>query len=723
MSNFTWTQAAGGNWNASSNWTGGSSGASPGSAATNDSVALLSSAGLTSPYTVRLTANVARSIANLTVNDSKATLALNTNSANLANTGTTVLQAGTIDITAAATLKTAAFLQSGGAFNESAGSLKITNTFGTAFAVSGGAFQMIGGAVALSGGSTASFSNAADLISNASISGGTELDIGAGSAITFALNAGTVGAAEVDVSSNATVVGTGRVGGTLSGFGTVEASGGTLALTVALGPSSNDIAFEVDSAIGSVLEVDGNIGTATTGGHRFSFLNGASSSGELFYNGKSSIAANGTLATRISGLNVVTGGTPTDFIRIGQASAISILSGQTHHGTSDAKITFTSTGISGVSSVVLANTTGNNSGTWFVRTQADSHGGTDIFLSSVCFAAGTRILTIAGERAVESITRGDIVLALVNGEPAPQLVNWVGRRHIDVAAQSRPERVAPVRIRRDAFADNVPHADLLLSPDHAVFVDGKLICARQLINGTTICQELHCRSVDYHHIELERHAILLSEGLPTESYLDTGNRGFFANAGAALVLHPDLTDESDFPTREAGSCAPFVWDAASVLPIWQRLAERATAIGQPVPRRDTTAEPELRLLADGRRAKPLYSDSARAIFMLPANVSEVRLLSRAQSPTDARAWLEDRRRLGVRIARIALKSADETREVPIDHPGLVQGWWGIERDGTGWCRWTDGDAVLPLPPLRDVAMLEIHFGGAMTYLLESRLAA
>ena len=47
----------------------------------------------------------------------------------------------------------------------------------------------------------------------------------------------------------------------------------------------------------------------------------------------------------------------------------------------------------------------------------------------------------------------------------------------------------PVRIRRDAFAENMPHRDLLVSPDHAIFVDGKLICARQLMNGTTIRQE------------------------------------------------------------------------------------------------------------------------------------------------------------------------------------------------------------------------------------------
>jgi hypothetical protein len=41
--------------------------------------------------------------------------------------------------------------------------------------------------------------------------------------------------------------------------------------------------------------------------------------------------------------------------------------------------------------------------------------------------------------------------------------------------------------------------------------------------------------VDYYHVELDQHAILLAEGRPAESYLNTGNRGFFANSGQPKV--------------------------------------------------------------------------------------------------------------------------------------------------------------------------------------------
>jgi hypothetical protein len=69
----------------------------------------------------------------------------------------------------------------------------------------------------------------------------------------------------------------------------------------------------------------------------------------------------------------------------------------------------------------------------------------------------------------------------------------------------------------------------------------------------------------------------------------------------------------------------------------------------------------------------------------------------------------------MRIKRIVLRGADETREVAMDHPDFARGWWAVEPDGPIMSRWTDGEAVLPLPPMRGPAILEIHFAGAMTY--------
>ena len=339
--------------------------------------------------------------------------------------------------------------------------------------------------------------------------------------------------------------------------------------------------------------------------------------------------------------------------------------------------------------------------------------------AALCYARGTMIRTPDGELEVKKLRPGKQVITLVDGQEVPQTVTWLGHRRIDLITHLRPETVAPIRIERDAIAADMPHRDLVVSPDHAIFVEGKLICARQLVNGTTICQELDWTAVDYYHVELDQHAILLAEGQPAESYIDTGNRGFFSNSGEPLVLHPDLTDETGYPTREAGSCAPFVSDEASVRPVWQRLADRAAAIGRPVPQRATTTDADLRLLADRRTVKPIFNDSDHVIFVLPRGVCEVRLVSRAQSPTEARPWLDDRRRLGVRVERIVLRGPDEVREIPVDHPDLTRGWWGVERDAQMMSRWTDGEAALPLPAMSGHVMLEIHLAGSMAYVVDA----
>jgi hypothetical protein len=333
----------------------------------------------------------------------------------------------------------------------------------------------------------------------------------------------------------------------------------------------------------------------------------------------------------------------------------------------------------------------------------------------VCFAAGTRILTAEGEKPVESLRTGDAVMTLAGEQTGADPIRWIGRRRIDLTTHPRPETVAPIRIRQGAFADNMPQRDLLVSPDHALFMDGKLIAARQLVNGATIAQEKGWTSVEYFHVELDQHAILLAEGLPAESYLDTGNRGFFANSGEPLVLHPDLTKEDDNADRAAASCAPFVWDEPNVRPVWQRLADRAAALGQEAPEQPTTTEPGLHLVAKGRRIRPIYAEGGLFIFPLPRGANEVQLASRAAAPADTRPWLDDRRPLGVNVARIVLRNAEDLVEMPVDHPGLTDGWWTVERYGPALRRWTNGAARLPLPPLDGPAMLEIRLGGEMIY--------
>jgi hypothetical protein len=94
-----------------------------------------------------------------------------------------------------------------------------------------------------------------------------------------------------------------------------------------------------------------------------------------------------------------------------------------------------------------------------------------------------------------------------------------------------------------------------------------------------------------------------------------------------------------------------------------------------MPQRAVTTEPNLRLRGKlrERQSKPILADSKLAIFVLPRGVAQVHLLSRAQSPAEARPLLDDHRRLGVRVQRIVLRGANELREIPMDHPDRTKG--------------------------------------------------
>jgi hypothetical protein len=294
-------------------------------------------------------------------------------------------------------------------------------------------------------------------------------------------------------------------------------------------------------------------------------------------------------------------------------------------------------------------------------------------------------------------------------------IRWIGHRYIDLLRHPTPCLAQPIRIKRHAIADNVPHRDLLVSPDHAFLLGDVLVPARLLLNGASIVREQHRAAAWYFHVELDRHAVLLAENLPAESYLDTGNRNTFANADAALTLYPDVANWDGQARRVAGSCAPFADDAGRVEPIWRRLATRATILGmQPPQPPDATGEPALRLVVGGRIIAPVIADGGHHVFVMPANGSEARLVSRAAIPSDLMPWVSDQRTLGVMLSRMTLRIGDAVVPIPLDHPLLTKGWWQPERYGANLRRWTDGNALLVLPT-RGPAILEVEVAGTLAY--------
>jgi hypothetical protein len=185
-----------------------------------------------------------------------------------------------------------------------------------------------------------------------------------------------------------------------------------------------------------------------------------------------------------------------------------------------------------------------------------------------CLLAGTLIATPGGERAVEDLRPGDPVLTPEGEEVA---IRWIGRQSA-ITMLAGPEAV-PVLIRAGALADGIPTQDLCVSPDHAILVDGVLANARALNNGITILpMPQPPAQIDYYHLELDRHRLILANGAPVESFVDDVSRSTFDNVDDwyARGLEP-----------LAGEALPYVKaKSARQLPraTAGRLADRAVAL-------------------------------------------------------------------------------------------------------------------------------------------------
>jgi hypothetical protein len=140
------------------------------------------------------------------------------------------------------------------------------------------------------------------------------------------------------------------------------------------------------------------------------------------------------------------------------------------------------------------------------------------FKAIACFADGTANETPQGPVAVDNLAIGDMVTT-ITGEMRE--VRWIGYRNVDCWHHPRPETVLPVRIQADAFGPDLPRRDLYLSPDHALDQEDVLIPVKYLINGGTVAQIGRPR-VTYYHLEFKTHDVILAEGLPAETYLETG---------------------------------------------------------------------------------------------------------------------------------------------------------------------------------------------------------
>ncbi|MEH6829715.1 MAG: Hint domain-containing protein [Sulfitobacter sp.] len=135
-----------------------------------------------------------------------------------------------------------------------------------------------------------------------------------------------------------------------------------------------------------------------------------------------------------------------------------------------------------------------------------------------CFVAGTLIATPDGDRRAEQLQPGDLIMTKDEGA---QPLRWIGSRRVAATGE-----FAPIYIRANTLGQ---HRDLLVSPLHRVLIKDNLaellfgeaevlVAARDLVNDHSITRR-EGGEVTYVHLLFDRHQVVFSEGLETESFL------------------------------------------------------------------------------------------------------------------------------------------------------------------------------------------------------------
>ena len=190
-----------------------------------------------------------------------------------------------------------------------------------------------------------------------------------------------------------------------------------------------------------------------------------------------------------------------------------------------------------ITSAVLGLDPSENFGKDYFRLARDAAGNAVISESGIpCFCSGTRILTPTGQRAVETLKIGELVVT-VSG--IGRAICWIGRRSYGGRfLRGRPD-LMPICIAAGALGHGSPQRDLMISPLHSLLIDGALVPAERLVNGRSVCR-VAVRAVSYIHIELETHDAIWAEGALAETFLDDNrSRVLFDNMADYAVLYPN----------------------------------------------------------------------------------------------------------------------------------------------------------------------------------------
>ncbi len=136
------------------------------------------------------------------------------------------------------------------------------------------------------------------------------------------------------------------------------------------------------------------------------------------------------------------------------------------------------------------------------------------------FAADTNIMTSLGDVKVQNLKVGARVITRDHGM---QTLRWIGSHKVRISADD-----APIMFQKAVLKNT---RDLILSPQHRILFKGEqaelmfgqsevLVPAKTLLNNDRVYQIVD-GFIEYYHVLFDRHEIIYSEGVSTESYLPT----------------------------------------------------------------------------------------------------------------------------------------------------------------------------------------------------------
>ena len=184
-----------------------------------------------------------------------------------------------------------------------------------------------------------------------------------------------------------------------------------------------------------------------------------------------------------------------------------------------------------------------------------------------CFSADVRVLTMAGERRVGDIEKGEFVLTMDHGY---RPVRWVGRRFVSQQELDANPHLHPIRITKGALGNNTPCRDLIVSPQHRIYVRSTiiqrmtgqaegLVAAKHLLGIQGVEIAYNMAEITYVHIMFDDHEVIYSEGAASESFY-TGAVAMNALDQAArreiIELFPELAQDDCPPPTPARPLLP-----------------------------------------------------------------------------------------------------------------------------------------------------------------------